>query len=67
MGWLSKIFKGSSHKISEGHYPGNYGEDPNTNHDAPSSSGVISHYSISLPFYFSLWSKTVFPQVKFFL
>ncbi|EEF52519.1 zinc ion binding protein, putative [Ricinus communis] len=36
--WLSKIFKGSSHNISEGHYRGNYGQDPN--YYAPSTSGV---------------------------
>ncbi|XP_031376924.1 protein DA1 isoform X2 [Punica granatum] len=42
MGWLSKIFKGSSHKISEGHYRGNYGESPSPNHQhAPSSSGGL--------------------------
>ncbi|XP_043710916.1 protein DA1-related 1-like [Telopea speciosissima] len=27
MGWLNKIFKGSSHKISEGQYLGRYGDD----------------------------------------
>lgn len=37
MGWLSKIFKGSSHKISEEHCHENYGEDPNT--DGPTCSG----------------------------
>ncbi|KAH8516530.1 hypothetical protein H0E87_004757 [Populus deltoides] len=37
MGWLSKIFKGSNHNISEGHYYGNYGQDANYN--APSTSG----------------------------
>ncbi|XP_062021680.1 protein DA1 [Rosa rugosa] len=39
MGWLSKIFKGSSHKISEEHCHENYGGDPNT--DGPSCSGDI--------------------------
>ncbi|CAK7347661.1 unnamed protein product [Dovyalis caffra] len=38
MGWLSKIFKGSSHSISEGHFHGNYGQDAHYN--APSTSGV---------------------------
>ncbi|XP_048130693.1 protein DA1 isoform X2 [Rhodamnia argentea] len=37
MGWFSKIFKGSSHKISEGHYDENYGTDPS--YDASSTSG----------------------------
>ncbi|KAK9947135.1 hypothetical protein M0R45_012570 [Rubus argutus] len=35
MGWLSKIFKGSSHKISEEHCHENYGEDT----DGPTCSG----------------------------
>ncbi|PRQ26972.1 putative transcription factor interactor and regulator LIM family [Rosa chinensis] len=39
MGWLSKIFKGSSHKISEEHCHENDGGDPNT--DGPSCSGDI--------------------------
>ncbi|XP_048130694.1 protein DA1 isoform X3 [Rhodamnia argentea] len=38
MGWFSKIFKGSSHKISEGHYDENYGTDPS--YDASSTSGL---------------------------
>ncbi|XP_059635486.1 protein DA1-like isoform X2 [Cornus florida] len=37
MGWLSKIFKGSSHKISEGRYDWRYGSD--TVGNEPSSSG----------------------------
>jgi len=41
MGWLSKIFKGSNHNISEGHYYGNYGQDANYN--APSTSGVFTN------------------------
>nr|POF19740.1 protein da1 [Quercus suber] len=39
MGWLSKIFKGSSHKFSEGHYDSSYAEDPN--HYGPSTSGDV--------------------------
>lgn len=39
MGWLSKIFKGSDHKISEGHYNANYRED--TDYYLPSTSGVM--------------------------
>ncbi|KAL8166051.1 hypothetical protein V2J09_007550 [Rumex salicifolius] len=31
MGWLSKIFKGSSHKVSEGHHHDGYDEDPASN------------------------------------
>lgn len=27
MKWLSKLFKGSSHKVSDGHYPGAFGDD----------------------------------------
>ncbi|XP_062101339.1 protein DA1 isoform X2 [Humulus lupulus] len=37
MGWLSKIFKGSSHKLSEGHYHDKYGEESTSY--APSHSG----------------------------
>lgn len=36
MGWLSRIFKGSDHKVSEGHY---YRDD--TSYYLPSTSGVI--------------------------
>ncbi|XP_057986824.1 protein DA1-like isoform X5 [Hevea brasiliensis] len=36
--WLSKIFKGSNHNISDDHYQGNYGEDPN--YYTPSTSGL---------------------------
>ncbi|KAF5955665.1 hypothetical protein HYC85_008521 [Camellia sinensis] len=40
MGWLNKIFKGSSHKVSEGQYDsdGRFGED--TIGNGPSSSGI---------------------------
>lgn len=41
MGWLSKIFKGSRHNISRGHYHGNRGQDANYN--APSTSRVFTH------------------------
>lgn len=37
MGWLSKIFKGSSHNISEGHYHESYEQDPHF--CPPSTSG----------------------------
>ncbi|MQM15850.1 hypothetical protein Taro_048804 [Colocasia esculenta] len=36
MGWLNKIFRGSSHKVSEGQYHGKTGEDRVW--DGPSSS-----------------------------
>jgi hypothetical protein len=36
MGWLSRIFKGSDHKVSEGHY---YKDD--SSYYLPSTSGVI--------------------------
>ncbi|KAB5526784.1 hypothetical protein DKX38_020631 [Salix brachista] len=36
MGWLSKIFKGSRHHISRGHYHGDY--EPDANYNAPSTS-----------------------------
>ncbi|WCJ35308.1 DA1 [Euphorbia peplus] len=36
--WLSKIFKGSNHNFSEGHYRGNY--EDNSNYYAPSTSAV---------------------------
>ncbi|XP_044476117.1 protein DA1-like isoform X2 [Mangifera indica] len=39
MGWFNKIFKGSSHRISEGRYRGNYGEESNSY--APSTSGDV--------------------------
>lgn len=42
MGWLSKIFKGSSHKVSEGQYDWNdrYSEEETVGNE-PSTSGVI--------------------------
>ncbi|CAN0872791.1 Protein DA1 [Linum grandiflorum] len=42
MGWLSKIFKGSNHSISEGHYHDN----DEVTHDlhSPSASGGVSLY-----------------------
>lgn len=40
MGWLSKFFKGSSHKISEGHSHDKYEDEPASY--APSHSGVIT-------------------------
>lgn len=40
MGWLSKIFKGSSHRISEGQYHEKYGDDGVWNE--PSNSLVIA-------------------------
>ncbi|KAI8002641.1 Protein DA1 [Camellia lanceoleosa] len=39
MGWLSKIFKGSSHKVSEGKYNRNVGYGEDTLGREPSSSG----------------------------
>ncbi|THG23247.1 hypothetical protein TEA_017461 [Camellia sinensis var. sinensis] len=39
MGWLSKIFKGSSHKVSEGKYNRNVGYGEDTLGCEPSSSG----------------------------
>lgn len=39
MGWLNKIFKGSSHKISEGNYHGRYQGD--TVQNEPSCSGDV--------------------------
>ena len=43
MAWLNKIFKGSSHRISEGQYVGNYREEDVR--DAPSTPPVILLYS----------------------
>ncbi|CAL5418195.1 unnamed protein product [Camellia sinensis] len=40
MGWLSKIFKGSSHKVSEGKYNRNVGYGEDTLGCEPSSSGM---------------------------
>lgn len=40
MGWLTKILKGSSHKISEGQYHGKYEDEKIW--DGPSTSVVIS-------------------------
>lgn len=40
MGWLSKIFKGSSHRVSEGRYNGRYGEDTVWRNE-PASSGDV--------------------------
>lgn len=39
MGWLTKIFKGSGHKILQGQYHGKYQED--TIWEGPSTSVVI--------------------------
>ena len=44
MGWLNKIFKGSSHSISEGQYVGKYREEHVW--DAPSTPPVILLYSL---------------------
>ena len=44
MGWLNKIFKGSSHRISEGQYVGKYREEHVW--DAPSTPPVILLYSL---------------------
>lgn len=43
MGWLTKILKGSSHKISEGRYHGRYEDEVRSE---PHNSGVISVLSI---------------------
>ena len=43
MAWLNKIFKGSSHRISEGQNVGNYREEHVR--DAPSTPPVILLYS----------------------
>lgn len=43
MGWLSKIFKGSSHGITDRNYRGNYGDD--SDGYAPSTSGVVTFFS----------------------
>lgn len=51
MGWLSKIFKGSSHKISEERCHDNNGED--TDSHEPSCSGVITS---NPSWYYGKWS-----------
>ncbi|XP_073035554.1 protein DA1-like [Primulina eburnea] len=48
MGWLSKILKGSNHKVSEGHYDLRYGtdtleNDPSTSFDSWSEIEDIDH------------------------
>lgn len=40
MGWLRKIFKGSSHRISEGRYPGTYGNEGMWNRPSVSLDGL---------------------------
>lgn len=40
MGWLSKIFKGSSHNVSEGQYDWRYSANSNENY--PSTSQVTT-------------------------
>lgn len=65
MGWLSKFFKGSSHKISEGHYRGNYWEGPNSNYNAPSSSRVIDLHSFSFLLLFPFALNWHFFEPKF--
>ncbi|KAL0314758.1 UNVERIFIED_CONTAM: protein DA1 [Sesamum angustifolium] len=54
MGWLSKIFKGSNHKLSEGRYDWRYGADTVENHPSadtvenlPSADTVENHPSTS--------------------
>ena len=46
MGWLSKIFKGSDHKVREGHYNASYRGD--TDYYLPSTSGVMQFANFSL-------------------
>lgn len=53
MGWLSKIFKGSSHNVSEGRYDGRYGSDVLGNY--PSSSMVNIYLEGLCLFCFPLW------------
>lgn len=43
MSWLKKIFKGSSHKITEGHHQGHYGEGPNYNAPSTSRDAVLEY------------------------
>lgn len=45
MGWLSKIFKGSSHKGFGGQYDWRYGTDMGENHQ--STSWVRSYFCLS--------------------
>ncbi|KAL6572633.1 hypothetical protein OROMI_013591 [Orobanche minor] len=40
MGWLSKIFKGSNHKLTEGRYDWRYGADTMENHPPPSRDSL---------------------------
>lgn len=42
MGWLTKIIKGSSHKISEGQYQSTYGDERIW--DGPSTTDAWSDY-----------------------
>lgn len=51
MGWFSKIFKGSEHKVSEGQYDWRYGAEPVENN--PSTSWVSIYY---IHFQSHLWS-----------
>lgn len=47
MGWLTKIFKGSGHKISQGQYHGKYEDD--TIWEGPSTSVVmITNLSVDI-------------------
>ncbi|KAL6511713.1 hypothetical protein OROGR_021310 [Orobanche gracilis] len=41
MGWLSKIFKGSNHKLTEGRYDWRYGADTMENHPPPSRDSLL--------------------------
>ncbi|GAB4847095.1 Protein DA1- 1, variant 2 [Ancistrocladus abbreviatus] len=44
MGWLSKIFGGSSHRVSEGQYHGRYGEDSFWDYDPSTTADAWSDY-----------------------
>lgn len=49
MGWLSKIFKTSDHRTSEGHYDLRYGSDAVENHPSTSwvRSDILIHFIVS--------------------
>lgn len=57
MGWLSKFFKGSSHRVSEGQYHDRYGDDEVWNE--PFNSLVSGKYK-NLNFLFLLYQTICF-------
>lgn len=57
MDWIKKVFKGRTHKFSEGHYDGHYTEDPQFY--APSGAEVFTYYYFSISLSIFLFSISI--------